>query len=363
MNSLPPPSLCRPEVRIACTCWPRPCHLVVAGHRRIAWRVLGEPTAPAWLVLHGGPGSGGQAGQVAALDLRRHFVVVPDQRGSGACRPRAETLGNHTSVLVYDLELLRQHLGIERWSILAGSWGTVLALTYAEHHPDRVARLLLRGAFAVGRRELLGVLKPSRAVQYRAGHEPLWPGAQGRSTAPVLRRLEQVLQSGTPGVTARRLLRHWGRVEQVLALRGMERAWRHAVLARQTEAAAQARRQASLLRRQLRQQRAQARRPGTTRSDNLAWQKFRIQAHYLRSHCFVRPGYLDVAVRHLAGRRIRMDWVHGCFDAVCPPANSLRWHRLAEVVEQGVSRLHRPPCGHLGSEPAMLATLQGLMDA
>jgi len=363
MTSLPSPPLGPSEIGVTRSGWPVAHHLGVAGHRRIAWRVIGAPTAPVWLVLHGGPGSGGQAGQIAAFDLRRHRVVLPDQRGSGACRPKAETQGNRTAALVSDLERLRQHLGIERWSLLAGSWGTVLALAYADRHPDRVERLVLRGAFALSRRELRGVLRPPRALAHRVGREPLWPGGQGESCAPVLRVLEQVLQSGTPGVAARRLVRHWGRVEQALALRGMERGWRHAVLARQTELATQTRRQVTSLRRGLRQQRAQARRPGAMRGDAAAWQKFRIQAHYLRSRGFMRPGDLDAAVRRLALCRIRMDWVHGRFDAVCPPANSLRWHRLANALEPGVSQLHAPNGGHLGSEPALLAALRALVAA
>lgn len=361
MTILPTPSACRPETPANLGDWPDPRHLVVAGHRRMAWRLLGNPGAPAWLVLHGGPGSGGQAGQLAALDPGRHCAVLPDQRGSGACRPRGDVGGNHTAALVSDIEQLRQQLGVQRWSILAGSWGTVLALAYADRHPDRVVRLVLRGAFAVSRRELRGVLAPTTGVRRRAGPEPMWPAGCGPSTAGVLRRVEQVLQSGTPGVTARRLVRHWGRVEQVLALRGMERALRHAALQGQLAEAARVRRQVAVLRRGLRRQQASARRPGPTRMDDSAWQKFRIQTHYLRRRCFTRPGDLDSAVRRLARLSVPMDWVHGRFDAVCPPANSLRWHRLAASVAQGRSHLHRPACGHLGTEPAMLATLRLLV--
>ena len=287
---------------------------------------------------------------------------MPDQRGSGAGRPRAGLHGNHTAALVEDLELLRRALGIERWSILAGSWGTVLALAYAERHPGRVERLVLRGAFAVSRGELRGVLAPVERVRQRAGREPLWSAPGANTDTVMLRRLQQVLQSGTPGVTARRLLRHWSRVEQVLALRGMERSLLYAMGTAQTGLARQVRRQIASLRRGLRRDRAQAASRGFSRKDRGLWQKFRIQAHYLRRRCFTRPGQLDGAIRQLAQAGVPMDWVHGRFDVVCPTGNSLRWHRLAQTVAPGYSRLHQPICGHLGVEPAMLAALRALVD-
>lgn len=362
MNFLSPRVDSRPEQVRADAAWTRPRHLGVAGHRRMAWRAVGEAGSQTWLVLHGGPGSGGQAGLIAPFSSAGQAVVVPDQRGSGAGRPRGDLHGNHTSALVGDLETLRRAMGIERWSVLAGSWGTVLALAYAERHPERVERLVLRGAFAVSRRELRGVLAPGQQVRRRAGVESLWPARDDDRGRRVLRRLQQVLQSGTPGVTARRLLRHWNRVEQVLALRGMERTLRHVVREGMPGVASQVRRQGALLRRALRRERARARSHGITRQDRASWQKFRIQAHYLRRRCFIRPGQLDGAVRQLAQAGVPMDWVHGRFDAVCPMANSLRWHRLAQAVAPGCSRLHQPICGHLAAEPTMLATLRALVD-
>jgi proline iminopeptidase len=362
MNFLSPRVNSRPEQVRADAAWTRPRHLAVAGHRRMAWRAVGEVGSQTWLVLHGGPGSGGQAGLIAPFSSAGQTMVVPDQRGSGAGRPRGDLHGNHTAALVVDLETLRRAVGIERWSVLAGSWGTVLALAYAERYPERVERLVLRGAFAVSRRELRGVLVPGQQVRRRAGVEPLWPARDDDRGGLVMRRLQQVLQSGTPGVTARRLLRHWSRVEQVLALRGMERSLLHAVGAGQTGLARQVRRQISSLRRGLRRDRAQASTQVFTRKDRGLWQKFRIQAHYLRRRCFIRPGQLDGAVRQVAQAGVPMDWVHGRFDAVCPTANSLRWHRLAQAVAPGCSRLHQPICGHLGVEPTMLATLRALVD-
>ena len=340
------------------TAWPNARRTTVAGHRQIAWRSVGPAGATTWLVLHGGPGSGAQPGLADPFAGTVQRLVLPDQRGCGAGRPRGGLHGNHTAALVNDLERLRCELGIQRWSILAGSWGTVLALAYADRHPQQVERLVMRGAFAVSRRECAGVLAPTEQVRRRAGAEPLWPARSAGSTSLMLCRLQQVLQSGTPGVTARRLLRHWRRTEQVLALKGMERSLREFMRQGASTEAARVRRQIARLNRGLRRDRGHARSPGVSRQDRASWQKFRIQAHYLRHRCFVRPGQLDRAVLHLARRGVHMDWVHGRFDAVCPPSNSGRWHRLACAQTPGLSRLHRPPSGHLGSEPAMLQALR-----
>ena len=100
------------------------------------------------------------------------------------------------------------------------------------------------------------------------------------------------------------------------------------------------------------------RRPRVTPSDRQARAKYRVQAHYLRHHGFVRPGQLDRAVRQLAQQGIGVDWVHGRFDAICPPANSRRWAALGQGLGQKNARLCLVACGHLGAEPAMLQALR-----
>lgn len=334
--------------------WPPPRHLSVGRGHRMAWRELGAAAGEPWLVLHGGPGSGAQPGLVAPLDLRRQHAYVPDQRGSGASRPRGGTRGNHTEALVADLEALRLQLGLERWAVLAGSWGTVLALAYAQQHPQRVQRLVLRGAFALRRREIGGLLLPTRQTQQRQGAEPFWPVQAGTPLPVALRRLTQVLQTGTPGVAALRVARRWAVLEAGLAEHGMQRSER---LARQDGDLALAvaiHREWATLHRRWRRAQAQARQPRRQRADHAALRKYRVQAHYLRHRGFMRPGQLDRAVRELAQQGLPIDWVHGRCDAVCPPANSHRWAAVG-------GRLTQPLAGHLGHEPALLAALRAVV--
>ena len=331
--------------------WPVPQRLAVGRGHRMAWRGVGDPGGEPWLLLHGGPGSGAQPGLLAPLDLGLQQAIVPDQRGSGASRPRGGLRGNDTAALVADLEALRAHLGVERWAVLAGSWGTVLALAYAQRHPQRVQRLVLRGAFALSRREIGGLLLPTRQTLQRLGAVPGWPVRVGTPLPVALRRLTQLLQSGTPTVAVLRAARRWAVLESDLAERGLRRSQRHAALQGRDALAVGIRREWATLRRRLRRAQAQAPLPRRSRADRQAHAKYRVQAHYLRHRGFQRPGDLDRTVLALARQGTPVDWVHGRFDAVCPPANSRRWAALG-------GRLTLPLSGHLGHEPDLLAALR-----
>lgn len=344
--------------------WPRPAYLPLGPARslhRMAWRDVGWADGEPWLLLHGGPGSSCQPGMLRPFDLSRQRVVAPDQRGCGASLPRGRTAGNHTAALVSDMEALREHLELERWSVLAGSWGTVVALAYAQAHPERVKRLVLRGAFALRRCEVGGLLQPSPGVTRSLGAEPHWPTAAGHALPPLLARLKQLLQSGTPSVASLRVLRRWNLLETEAAGRGMRRSLRHAMQApglQQPVLAAAIRRGWGALQRQQRRAQAQVKRLRMNQADRRALNKFRIQSHYLLHRGFVRPGGLDRAVLSLAQQGVAVDWVHGRFDAICPPANSRRWVSLGQHTAPGSATLTGPCSGHLGHEPDMLSALR-----
>ena len=333
--------------------WHSPYFVATRRGARMAYRDCGAPDGECWLVLHGGPGASCHPGLLAPLQLSRQRAVLPDQRGAGQSRPTARLAGNHTDQLVADMETLRRHLGIERWALLAGSWGTVVALRYAQLHPERVTRLVLRGAFALKRREIFGLLHADARRDRAVSRSPHWPRAPYSGDARVLARLEQVLQSGTPGVAARHVVRCWNLLELRSALRGL---WRSVVHSARQHANAY-RRAWAQLKRQQRRSLAHLRQPRTSRTDRSGWKKFRIQGHYLRHKGFVRPGGLDSAVRSLALQGIPSDWVHGRFDAVCPPANSRHWVEIQEALHHGLARAHWPLAGHLASEPGVRDTL------
>ena len=128
--------------------------LRVSDLHELYYEQCGNPQGKPAVFLHGGPGGGVNAGMRRFFNPERYHIVLFDQRGCGASRPHAELRENTTWDLVGDIEKLRTHLGIERWLVFGGSWGSTLALAYAERHPERVTELVLRGIFLLRRSEL-----------------------------------------------------------------------------------------------------------------------------------------------------------------------------------------------------------------
>src|SRR5437763_9418943 len=111
------------------------------------WEECGSPRGVPVVFLHGGPGGGIAPDHRRFYDPRFYRIVLFDQRGAGRSTPLGELTNNTTSHLVADIERLRTHLGIQRWLVFGGSWGSTLALAYAQAHHDRVLALVLRGIF------------------------------------------------------------------------------------------------------------------------------------------------------------------------------------------------------------------------
>ncbi|PJJ65548.1 prolyl aminopeptidase [Compostimonas suwonensis] len=133
--------------------------LDVGDGQQIYWEVSGNPEGKPAVFLHGGPGAATAPNHRRAFDPDRYRIVLFDQRGCGkstphASAPEADLSTNTTWHLVADIEKLREHLGVDRWLVFGGSWGSTLALAYAETHPDRVSELVLRGIFTVRPSEL-----------------------------------------------------------------------------------------------------------------------------------------------------------------------------------------------------------------
>ncbi len=152
--------------------------LEVGDGNQVYWETCGNPEGKAALVLHGGPGSGCTAGARRLFDPAAYRIILFDQRGCGrslphASDPRTSLSANTTGHLLADIELLRQHLGVERWLIYGGSWGSALGLAYAQKHRERVSELLLTGVATGRRRETdlltrgLGGLFPDAWARFR----------------------------------------------------------------------------------------------------------------------------------------------------------------------------------------------------
>jgi len=127
-------------------------YLPLAGGHVMYWEQVGAQNGAPALFLHGGPGAGAGAVHRRFFDPAFWRVVIFDQRGAGRSRPLGSLQNNTTADLVEDIELLRRHLGIEQWLLFGGSWGSTLALAYAQAYPERVSACVLRGVF-LGRLE------------------------------------------------------------------------------------------------------------------------------------------------------------------------------------------------------------------
>ncbi|WP_123748108.1 prolyl aminopeptidase [Saccharothrix texasensis] len=133
--------------------------LDVGDGNRVYWEVCGNPYGKPVVFLHGGPGGGSAPVHRRLFDPAVYRIVLIDQRGCGRSLPHAsehgtDLSGNTTWHLVSDLEKVREHLGVDRWQVFGGSWGSTLALAYAQTHPQRVTELVLRGVFTLRRKEL-----------------------------------------------------------------------------------------------------------------------------------------------------------------------------------------------------------------
>lgn len=129
--------------------------LKVSDLHDLYWEESGNANGKPALFLHGGPGGGSDPKQRRFFHPEKYRIILLDQRGCGKSTPHAELEHNTTWDLVEDCEKLRKHLGIDRWLVYGGSWGSTLALAYAETHPEAVTEIILRGIFLLRRKELL----------------------------------------------------------------------------------------------------------------------------------------------------------------------------------------------------------------
>ncbi|WP_175812683.1 alpha/beta fold hydrolase [Burkholderia contaminans] len=282
----------------------------------IAFAVAGAAHGHPVVVLHGGPGSGSQAGILRLFDLTRVRVVLVDQRGAGASAPRGGTRHNSTARLIADLEAVREQLGIARWGVVGGSWGAALALAYAGTHPARVTGVVLRGLFLTSPREVRRLFTTSRTRAPREWRR-LHAAAGGGHAERLLSRCARRLRRGASVAHQRAVALAW-------------HAYENAVLA------------------SARTRRSPARAIRSEKTVRRLIDKYRIQAHYLQRGCWLGERSVLALARRAARAGVPLFAAHGMHDPVCPAANVVRLARAApEVV---IERVH---AGHLASDPAL----------
>jgi proline iminopeptidase len=152
-------------------------YLATGGPHEVYYEECGAPGGKPCVILHGGPGGAINPTMRRFFDPAKWHMALFDQRGCGKSRPNASLDDNTTWALIDDIERLRERLGVEKWCVFGGSWGSTLALAYAIRHPDRVESLILRGVFLLTERELRWF--------YQDGASMMFPDAWARFCAPI----------------------------------------------------------------------------------------------------------------------------------------------------------------------------------
>jgi len=294
--------------------------LAVSHGHALYFEVSGSLHGVPAVYLHGGPGAGMETTARSLFDPQRYRLVMFDQRGSGRSTPTGEIRHNTTPLLVEDIEALRIHLGVERWVVAGGSWGTTLALAYAQAHPERCLGLVLRGIF---------LATPSEIDWLAEGTPRFYPQAWARATQGMagttdLERLHQLHQA---------VLGDQPQAALAAAL----------ALARFEWIASSVTPDEAAIDREL------------TPEYTLPYQ--RVCCHYVTQGCFIDPDQLMAGmsrIHHLPGYII-----NGQFDAVCPPAAAYRLHQ----AWPGACLDIVPLAGHSASEPPIAAAVRSALDA
>ncbi len=281
---------------------------VGSGHR-VYWEESGNPKGVPAIFLHGGPGGGTEPGHRGFFDPKIYRIVLMDQRGCGKSTPHSSLVDNTTWHLVSDIEVLRKHLNVEKWLVFGGSWGSTLALAYAETHPDRVLALVVRGIF-LGRKQELHWF-------YQFGAHHIFPDEWEKYVDPIpveergdlirafykrltskdeaVRRLAASAWSGWEGATLKLIF------DPNVFLQFME----------------------------------------GTHADAVA----RIECHYFLNHCFFKSDNWLIEqvgkIRKVPGRIIQ-----GRYDIVCPMESAWELHKAWPEAEFEVI----PDAGHAASE-------------
>jgi proline iminopeptidase len=289
------------------------------GRHKMYWEVCGNPKGVPVVFLHGGPGSGSGPAHRRFFDPAHYRIVVYDQRGAGRSKPLGETIDNTTPHLVADLELLRQHLGVDRWHAFGGSWGSTLALAYAEAHPARVLSLALRGIFLCRKKEIdwflngMGWLQPEIARDFV---EFLPRAERGNPMASYYRRL----MDPDPAVHLP-AARMWSIYEGTCC-----------TLLPNPELMA------------------------TFNIDGVALSVSRLECHYFMNDIFLPPNSLLDDVHKI--RHIPAAIVQGRYDLVCPPLSADDLHRAWPEASYEVVA----DAGHSAMEPGIRKALVRVMN-
>ena len=291
-------------------------HLEVSDLHELYYEECGNPSGKPVVFLHGGPGGGGDTRPRRFFDPARYRIVLFDQRGCGRSRPNASLEENTTWHLIEDIEQLRKHLGIDRWQVFGGSWGSTLSLLYAQTHPERVTELIVRGIFLLREKEFDWF--------YQRGASEIFPDLYSEYVAPIPPEERHDLMNAFH----RRLI--GDNEEAALAAARAWSVWEGAI--------------STLLR-------------DDDYVEKFGEESFALAIARIECHYFVNGGFLErpnqilediTKIRHVPGVIVQ-----GRYDIVCPVASAWDLHLAWPEAEFRII----PDAGHIAFEPGILHEL------
>lgn len=290
-------------------------HLPVTDGHRLYLEQSGTPGGLPVVVVHGGPGAGCSDQMRRFFDPERYHIILFDQRGSGRSEPHAETESNTASDLVADLECIRTHLGLDKWMLFGGSWGSTLSLLYAQQYPQQTMALILRGVF-LGRQTDLDWLYDNGAARYFPEEwERFVEPVDGKAGADLIEAYYQLLH-GSNDLARVSAAKSWARWEAVNAsLRPSQQSLEYFT------------------------------------ATHVALSLARVSSHYFRNRCFLDENQLLRDSPLLEG--LPGTIVHGRYDMICPPDQAWQLSRHWPEAELDLIR----EGGHSAFDPAIVDAL------
>lgn len=292
----------------------------VADGHTLYLEECGNPDGLPALFVHGGPGSGCEDWHRRFFDPDKYRIILYDQRGCGRSVPHAELSGNNTQALVDDIETIRERLGVERWLVFGGSWGSTLGLVYAETFPERVLALVLRGIFLCRRRDIRWFYQDGASFLlpdcWKDFIDPVYPDERDDMVAAYYRLLTG---------------------ENEIARRGAARAW------------------------SLWEGRASTLLPKASVVDHFADPRTALSLARLECHYFVNDSFLEdnqIIARAGCLEKIPGVIVHGRYDVVCPLEQAWELHCAWPASQLQIIA----DAGHSASEPGIVDALVDATD-